>query len=63
MFNKEGETVKVKELIEKLQEMDQEAVVYFKSGYDAEYGEEYDEVTCIEGVIAWYTQKSKVFIE
>lgn len=62
-FNKEGETVKVKELIEKLQEMDQEAVVYFKSGYDAEYGEEYDEVTSVEGVIAWYTQKSKVFIE
>ena len=55
--------MKVKELIEKLQEMDQEAVVYFKSGYDAEYGEEYDEVTSVEGVIAWYTQKSKVFIE
>ena len=55
--------MKVKELIEKLQEMDPDAVVYFKSGYDAERGEEYDEVTCVEDIIAWYTQKSKVFIE
>ena len=53
----------VRELIEKLQEVDQDAVVYFKSGYDAEYGDEYDEITNVESVIAWYTQKSKVFIE
>ena len=38
MFNKEGETVKVKELIEKLQEMDPDAVVVFFEEMDSSGG-------------------------
>ena len=58
----------VRELIEKLQEMDQDAVVYFKSYYDAEYGQNWDEVSKVEQeLIGWDFDKGvstqEVFIE
>lgn len=36
--------MKVKELIEKLSQLDPESVVNFRSGYDPEYGTVYTEV-------------------
>lgn len=36
--------MKVKDLIEKLQEMDQDALVYFRGEYYYDYGYEWDEV-------------------
>ena len=48
MFNKEGETVKVKELIEKLQEMDQDIVVNIYDGYDYHYGDQWSVCSSVE---------------
>lgn len=53
--------MKVKELIEKLQDMDQEAVVYFRGEYYYDYGYEYDEVEEVSSPN--YYQENRVHLQ
>lgn len=57
--------MKVKQLIEILQTMDQEAVVNVYNGYDLEYGDTYkDEFDVVEEALDWKDGKAvtEVFI-
>ncbi len=54
--------MRVRELIEKLQEMDQEAVVYFRGEYYYDYGYEWDEVDEVS-YVTYYHQEKRVHLE
>lgn len=54
----EDRTVKVKELIEKLQEMDQDIVVNIYDGYDYHYGDQWSVCSSVEReATGWDTKK------
>ena len=60
----EDETMKVKELIEKLQEMDQEAVVNCYDGYDPYFGDKWSVCSSVEqDIIRWDTPTDQCVYE
>lgn len=56
--------MKVSELIEKLQQLDQEALVNCYGGYDFEYGEQYSDLEeVLQEPVGWDDDKQKQIME